>query len=141
MTRLSKDPQAFTEQIAKRFREEFSPATVQVTAPLELLVEGQRVDLDDLQRVIRSEDETEPSELVQRFIDAFANSRRLNETPLPFEMVKGKILPQIRSLDRLRGTRPGFIAAQPYINDTVIIYMIDWNDAATPLSTEQLIRW
>lgn len=139
MTHIPKEPQAFTELIAKRFRKEVG-TEVRVSAPLELLVDGQRVDLDDLQRVVRSED-TDPGELIQRFIDTFINSRRLMDTPLPFEVVQPKIMPQIRSLDRLRGTRPGFIAAQPFINDTAIIYMVDLNNAATPLSTEQLIRW
>jgi len=139
MTRLPQEPQAFTDFIAQRFRQEMRTASVQVTKPLELLVDGERVDLDDLQRAVRTEDEV--GELVQRFIDAFIGSRRLMDTPLPFDVVKSKIMPQIRSLDRLRGTRPGFIAAQPFINDTVILYMIDINGAATPLSTEQLIRW
>lgn len=140
MVHVPQEPEAFTELIAKRFHQELRTADVQVSGSLELLIDGHRVDLDDLQRAVRGE-EADANELIQRFIDAFVSTQRLIETPLPFEVVQPKILPQIRPLERLRGMRPGFMASQPFINDTVILYMIDMKDAATPLSTEQLIKW
>lgn len=139
---IPKEPEAFTEMVAKRFGKELKRVEVQITGPLELLVDGYRVDLDDLHRALRHDQiEAEAEAMLQSFIDAFVGTQRLMDTSLPFDMVKPRILPQIRSLDKMRHAAPDQLVAQPFVNDTFIIYMIDLKDSAGPVSTEQLIRW
>lgn len=139
---IPKEPEAFTKLVARRFGKELRRIEVHITGPLELLVDGYRVDLDDLHRAMQHHKaQAEAEAMLQRFIDAFVSTQRLMDTSLPLEMVRSRIFPQIRSLEKMRHTSPDQIVAQPFINDTFIIYMIDLKDTAGPVSTEQLIKW
>ncbi len=139
MATLPIEPEAFTEEVVRRLRQQIHKSRPKITGPLQIVVDGTQVDLEDLHRSIRKGADPELS--LQHFIDDFINAQRLRDTPIPFELAQARILPLIQPERRLYEARHGEVAAQPFINDTVILYVIDLNGAMTPVSTEQLIRW
>jgi uncharacterized protein YtpQ (UPF0354 family) len=140
MSEIPREPEAFTESVAKAFRRLIDKVHVKITGPMEIAVEGRRVDLEDLHRATLHGQEA-ADELVQRFVDAYLGTVRLEQTPLPFELARGHVLPRIQPLRFFKGRRPDLLATQAFVNDTVILYVIDLNNSLTPVTLEQLIRW
>jgi len=140
MTDVPREPEAFTEHVARKLKKHLGRITIKITGPLELTIDDRRVDLDDLHRATMH-GEDEPDDLIRRFADAFLAAIRVEQTPLPFDAVRHLILPRIQPLSFFRGRRSDLFAAQGWVNDTVILYVIDFNGTATPITTEQLIHW
>ena len=93
MNTLPRDPASFTDHLAACFDHRLHRAEVQVAGPLELLVDGERVSLMNLFRAVAHASaigQANGPELVEQFIQSYAGMRQLRETPLPFEVVKGK---------------------------------------------------
>ncbi|MBI1369288.1 MAG: DUF1444 family protein [Planctomycetes bacterium] len=140
MPNVPKEPEAFTEHVARSFRKLYDRSTIHITGPLEMTVDDRVVGLEDLYRAFLKDD-SKVHEMIAEFVEAVRNVQMLEETPLPLEVVRTKVMPRIHGYGVFRSTRPELIAHQPYINDTVILYMVELNGAATPVTTEQLIRW
>ena len=140
MKPLPREPEAFTERVARLLAERLGRAEIAITGPLELTIDERLVGLGNLHRAL-SQGEEDPAAALDRFVHAYRSARQLERTPLPFEVVRSRILPRIQSADFFEHRRPDFFAAQPFVNETVILYMIDFNGAVAPLTTEQLIRW
>lgn len=140
MPEVPREPEAFTEHVARQFKEHLGRIRIRITGPLEITIKDRRIDLDDLHRaVLQAEDE--PADLIRRFADAYLAAMRVEQTPLPFEAVRHRIMPRIQPLSFFRGKRSDLFAASPFVNDTVILYVIDLNGTATPVTTEQIIHW
>lgn len=140
MERLPREPEAFTEQVMRLLAEPLGNARIEFSGPLELHIDDRAVDLTDLYRAIHN-GERPPEQAIEHFVEAYLEARRLEETPLPFEMIRSRILPRIQPSGFFKESRAEFYACQPFINDTLILYMIDVNGVVTPVTTEQLIRW
>ncbi len=134
------EPEAFTERVAKQVHKRLGRGVIAVTGPLELTHESRRVDLEDLYRLVR-QDPDEAATTVRDFADRLANEHQLRQTPLPFELVVERVLPRICPFDYFKGKRADLMAHQLFVNDTVILYVIDLNGVNVPVTTEQLIRW
>jgi uncharacterized protein YtpQ (UPF0354 family) len=140
MSQFPKEPEAFTEHVARAFRKLVGQVDLKITGPLELTIENRRVDLDDLRRAIFASKENQPA-IMKRFVDAFLGALRLEQTPMPFDVAQPHILPRIAPLKFFRGRRADQLATQPFVNDTVIFYLLDLMNSVAPVSLEQLIRW
>ena len=140
MHEVPREPEAFTEFVARQFKQHLGRLKIRITGPLELTIDGRRIDLDDLHRATLQADE-ESLDLIRRFADAYLAAVRVEQTPLPFDAVRHRIMPRIQPLSFFRGKRSDFFAASPFVNDTVILYVMDLNGTATPITTEQLIHW
>ena len=146
MEPLPREPEAFTERMARLLADRLGGAEITISGPLELTIDRRLVGLGNLHRAVwqGEEDMVEVGgveAVVERFVEAYRSARQLERTPLPFEMVRSRILPRIQPADFFEHRRPDFLAAQPFVNETVILYMIDINGAVAPVTTEQLIRW
>jgi hypothetical protein len=145
MDTLPRDPASFTDHLAARFGHRLHRAEVQVAGPLNLLVDGEPVSLTNLYRAVAHASavgQANGPELVEQFIQSYAGMRQLRQTPLPFDVVKGKILPRLSPLEAIAGsTSNNPLACLPYVNDTVILYAVDIGGASVTLTLEQLIRW
>jgi len=138
--RLPREPEAFTEIVARLLARLIGRVSIDIVGPLELKLDDQRIDLHDVYRAAQRE-EVAAAALIERFAAALITARQLAETSVPFEMIAARVLPQIRPQSFFEGHRPDAFAAQPYVNDTAVLYTIDLGDATTPITTEQLIRW
>lgn len=140
MSELPREPEAFTETIARFFKQQLPYTSLTTTGPLQITVDGYTLDLSNLHRATLQTD-TPHTQLTQRFLDAFINAQQLEQAKLPFDVVAPTILPRIQPLSLLKQNTHPHIVHQPYINNTIIIFMIDLGGAATPVTVEHQIRW
>ena len=125
MPPIPKEPEAFTELVARLFRKALGKRNVRTVGPLSIRADGRTIELDDLHRATLVTDDLDPAEIVDAYIESMLAGWRLEQTPLPFEVARAKILPHIASFDQLRRLRTEHPAAQPYVNETYIVYVID----------------
>lgn len=139
MQHLPREPEAFTEHVHRHFLRRLGGA-IHITGPLELVVDERVVSLDDLYRAtLHASDD--PIALIEQFLDAMQNVRTLERTPLPFDVASTHIMPRIHNPTIFHGTRPELLVHQSFVNDTIILYVIELNGVTTPITTEQLVRW
>lgn len=145
MTDLPLEPEAFTEFLVVCFRKQIGKRDVEILGPLDLRIDAQTVNVTNLYRAVthaEADGAAGGQNLVEQFIASFLSARQLRQTPLPLEVVSGKILPRIHPLEAMAGSAANNpLACQPFVNDTVILYAIDLNGASVPITIEQLIRW
>ncbi len=145
MEQLPLEPEAFTEFLVACFAKQIGKSDVAIVGPLDLRIDAQTINLSNLYRAVKHAEVNgagDGQNLVDQFIGSFLSARQLRETPLPLEVVSGKILPRIHPLEAMAGSASNNpLACQPFVNDTVILYAIDLNGASVPVTVEQLIRW
>lgn len=137
---LPREPEAFTELIASLMESHFGYSGLTISGPFQIQVDDMEIDLTDLHRSIPDNREVEIA-AIEQYVRTYLEAQRLTETPLPFEAICGKILPRIKPTRWLRHHSPEFVAHQSFVNDTAILYVIDFNGAVIGISTEQMIRW
>lgn len=142
MSTVPREPEAFTEHVARLFGRLVDRTSIEIVGPLEMRIDDHAVELDDIHKaalVLTDADACEP--MIERFIDASLAAWRIERTPIPFEVARAKILPVIASLDQLSRHPEEHVAAQPFVNDTYILYVLDLSGASVPVTIEQLVRW
>ena len=140
MSHLPKEPEAFTETVARRLGKIIGAQEVRTSGPFELTINQQVVELNNLYRHLRHKPE-EAEAAIEELAEEILQAKRLSEVDLPLEAVATRVLPRICPFDYFRGRRADQMAHQLFINDTVIVYTIDLNGSACPIRTEQMIRW
>lgn len=143
MTELPREPEAFTELIVRWIRDRMRGPEIECTGPLEITIGDQTIEVRDLYRTVHHEDvsKDEAVRYVDQFINAVINAQRLSQMPLPLEMVRRRILPRIQAEKYLSDHDPAMIAHQPFVQETVILYVIELDEVSTAVTTEQLVRW
>lgn len=142
MSSVPREPEAFTEHVARLFRRIVDRRRVRIVGPLEMHVDDHSVELEDLHKaslILKDPDACDP--MLERFIDATLSAWRLEDTPLPFDVAKAKILPVIASFDQISRHPHEHVAVQPFVNETYILYVLDLSGASVPVTIEQLVRW
>ncbi|MHC4995384.1 MAG: DUF1444 family protein [Planctomycetota bacterium] len=140
MSDLPREPEAFTEHVARHFKRQMPYSAVEPTGPLQITIDDYAVGLENLHRATMQTDEPH-KQLVDRFIEAFVNAQQLEQAKLPFDVIAPTILPRIQPESILDEDTPPHIVHQPYINGTVIVFMIDLGGASTPVTAEHQVRW
>ncbi len=136
------EPEAFTELIAKLLKDRFTSAKIKITGPLEISLDKRLVSLDDLKRSIHgNEREDHAARVLSQFIQALEYTRQLDDVDLSFDLAAPRILPRVTHKSFFNTREAEFYAHQPFINNTVIMYVVDFNAATLPVMTEQLLKW
>jgi len=140
MAHMPEQHEAFAEAVAgmlKRVRPDFEVA---LTGPRELIVNGRRLDLENLYRLVA----TDPSrgvEIVEQYLDHLFDEDSLSTTALPWDLVKPKIMPRIQPVSIFEHLSKELVAHVPYVNETVVVFVIDMPHMTVSVTTEQMIRW
>lgn len=140
MAKMPREPEAFAEQVAsmlRRLRPEFEIA---LTGPKEMIVNGRRLDLDNLARLVRTNEER-GLEIVEQYLDHLFDDESLSAASLPWDLAKAKIMPRIQPVSIFQHLSQELVAHTPYVNDTVIVFVIDMPYMTISVTTEQMIKW
>ncbi len=140
MASMPFEPEAFAEQVAEmlhRFRPEFDIA---LTGPSELVVNGRRLDLENLLRLVAT-DEHRGVEIVEQYLDHLFDDDSVAASAMPWEMAKNKIMPRIQPVSIFDHLSEEMVAHVPYVNDTIVVFVIDMPYMTVSVTTEQMIRW
>lgn len=137
---VPREPEAFAESVAQLLRRMRPEYAVELVGPRELLVNGRRLDLENLFRMVLNEPDRS-SEIVENYLDQLLAGDALHALCMAFEFAKPRIMPRIQPLTIFRHLTRELVAHIPFVNDTVIVFVTDLPHMTVSITTEQMVRW
>jgi uncharacterized protein YtpQ (UPF0354 family) len=140
MPRMPSEPEAFAEQVATMLRRLRPENVVELIGPRELIVDGRRLDLDNLYRLV-NHDVDRGQEIVEHYLDQLFAGETASLTVASFDFVKPRIMPRIQPESIFEHLNRQQVAHVPFVNGTVIVFVIDLPQMTVSVTTEQTVRW
>ncbi|MEM1184832.1 MAG: DUF1444 family protein [Planctomycetota bacterium] len=140
MSSMPMQPDAFAEQVVSLLRSMQPEYEVILVGPSELLVNGRRLDLDNLFRMV-SHEPGRGQEIVEHFLDQLFTGDALDMADLPLDLARGRIMPRIQPESIFTHLSRELVAHVPFVNDTVIVFVTDLPQMTVSITTEQVVRW
>ncbi|MBM4101064.1 MAG: DUF1444 family protein [Phycisphaerae bacterium] len=130
----------FTEHVGNWLREWYAQRKVQVVAPLQLTIDGKAFALDNLFRMMH-QDPSRDQTFVRSYFDRVFEGDSIGATPIPFSVARHRIMPRIQPESIFEGVSRETIAHMPWVNGTVVVFVLDMPEMTVSISTEQMVRW
>lgn len=140
MTSMPREPEAFAEQVVEMLRATHPQMRVELTGPNEAVVEGRRLDLENLYRLVSHSPEN-GVEIVGEYLRNLFASDVAGADAVPFEVARRIIMPRIHPETIFERLVREMVAHTPYVNGTVVLYVLDLPQMTVSVTTEQAIRW
>ena len=140
MSSLPREPEAFAEHVAsllKRLQPEYS---VELVGPRELIINGRRLDLENLFRMVNHEPER-GSEIVEHYLDQLFAGDAAQLGHMSLDFARPRIMPRIQPESIFQHLSRELVAHIPFVNDTVVVFVIDLPQMTVSITAEQMIRW
>ncbi|MCI0363115.1 MAG: DUF1444 family protein [Phycisphaerales bacterium] len=137
---MPREPEAFGEQVAKILQRHFPERSVELAGPMDLVLNGKHLGLENLYRMVQYE----PSrgvEIVENYLDRLVEGDTIGSMPLPLSVAKPRIMPRIQPISIFDHLDREQVAHVPFVNDTVIVFVIDMPHMTVSITVEQLMRW
>lgn len=140
MGTMPKEPEAFAEQVAKLIEQMQPGFQIDRVNAQELLVNGRRLDLENLFRMVAHEPDR-GTDIVEHFLDQLFAGERMELSEESFDQVKARVMPRIQPISIFEHLSEELVAHIPYVNDTVIVFVLDMPHMTVSITTEQVIKW
>jgi uncharacterized protein YtpQ (UPF0354 family) len=140
MARMPREPEAFAEQVVHMLRRLHPATSVELSGPRELLINGRRLDLDNLYRMV-SQTPERGVELTEQYLENLFSGEVTSVEALPFDLARQMVMPRIHPESIFDHLERELVAHAPYVNDTAILFVIDLPQMTVSITTEQMIRW
>ncbi len=140
MARMPREPEAFGEQVARILRRHFPDREVDLAGPLDLIVSGKHLGLDNLYRMVLYEPDR-GLEIVENYLERLIEGDTLGTMTLPLSVAKPRIMPRIQPVSIFNHLDQEQVAHIPFVNDTVIVFVIDMPQMTVSITVEQMIHW
>ncbi|MEX2218676.1 MAG: DUF1444 family protein [Phycisphaerales bacterium] len=134
------EPEAFAEQVADLLRS-FQPTfQVELVGPRELMVNGRRLDLENLYRMVLHEPDR-GHEIVEHYLQQLFAGDAAQLGPMSLDFARPRIMPRIQPETIFQHLSREMVAHIPFVNGTVVVFVIDLPQMTVSITTEQMIRW
>lgn len=140
MSAMPHEPEAFAEQVAALLRKLQPAYKIELTGPRELVINGRRLDLENLFRMVNHEPER-GQEIVEHYLDQLFAGDAANLGHMSLEFARPRIMPRIQPESIFNHLSREMVAHVPFVNDTVVVFVIDLPQMTVSITTEQMIRW
>lgn len=140
MTQMPREPEAFSEYVLRVIRKRVNDRQVELMGPMDLTIGGRHLDLGNLYRMV-SCDRGNGVEIVEDFLDRLAEGDTVAKSPMPLSLAKTRIMPRIQPISIFEHLDREQVAHMPYVNETVIVYVIDMPRMTVSITVEQLMQW
>ncbi len=140
MAHMPREPEAFGEQVAKILHQQFPERAVELAGPLDLILSGRHLGLENLYRMVQHEP-TRGLEIVENYIERLIEGDTLSSMPMPLSVAKPRIMPRIQPVKIFEHLDREQVAHVPFVNDTVIVFVIDMPQMTVSITVEQLLCW
>ncbi|MCZ6835388.1 MAG: DUF1444 family protein [Planctomycetota bacterium] len=140
MARMPREPEAFGEQVAKILRRQFPERSIELAGPMDLILNGKHLGLNNLYRMVLC-DPPRGLEIVENYLDRLVEGDNLGAMPLPLSVAKTRIMPRIQPLSIFEQLDREQVAHMPFVNNTVIVYVIDLPHMTVSITIEQMLKW
>jgi uncharacterized protein YtpQ (UPF0354 family) len=133
-------PEAFCEQVRNMLERMRPDLEIDLGGPNELLVDGRRLDLENLFRMV-TQDPDRGVEIVEQYLDHLFAGEAVSASAMPLEMARQRIMPRIQPESIFQRLSREQVAHIPWVNDTVLVFVIDLPHVTVSVTTEQMVRW
>ena len=140
MARMPREPEAFGEQVAKILQRQFPDRNVELAGPMDLVLNGKHLGLENLYRMVQYEP-TRGVEIVENYLERLVEGDTVGSMPLPLSVAKPRIMPRIQPVSIFDHLDREQVAHVPFVNDTVVVFVIDMPHMTVSITVEQLLRW
>ncbi|MFO0872845.1 MAG: DUF1444 family protein [Phycisphaerales bacterium] len=134
------DPEAFGEEVLRIVRRNFPDRTAELAAPMDLILSGRHLGLDNLHRMVVADPENGVA-LVETYLERLVEGDAFTGTPMPLSVARSRIMPRIQPESIFGHLEREQVAHVPFVNDTVVVFVIDMPHMTVSITTEQMIRW
>ncbi|MBL9031562.1 MAG: DUF1444 family protein [Phycisphaerae bacterium] len=131
---------AFAEHVASLLKRLQPGYDVEMIGPRELIVNGRRLDLENLFRMVNHEPERGP-EIVEHYLDQLFAGDAAQLGTVALDFARPRIMPRIQPESIFQHLSREMVAHIPFVNGTVIVFVIDLPQMTVSITTEQMIRW
>jgi hypothetical protein len=140
MASMPKEPEAFAETVATLLKRLQPDYVVELTGPRELIVNGRRLDLENLYRLV-NHDPDRGQEIVEHYLDQLFSGEAAALGTTNFDLVRARIMPRIQPESIFNHLCREQVAHVPFVNGTVVVFVIDMPQMTVSVTTEQMVRW
>ncbi len=140
MVQMPREPEAFGEHVARILKRHYPDRSVELAGPLDLVLSGKHLGLENLYRMVLHEPDR-GVELVENYLDRLIEGDSLSAMPLPLSVAKPRIMPRIQPLSIFDHLDREQVAHVPFVNDTVIVFVLDMPQMTVSITVEQMLRW
>lgn len=140
MADMWQEPEVFAEQVASLLRRLQPAYKVEQTGPRELVINGRRLDLENLYRMVNHEPDR-GEEIVEHYLDQLFAGDAANLGHMSLDFARPRIMPRIQPESIFNHLSREMVAHVPFVNDTVVVFVIDLPQMTVSITTEQIIRW
>jgi hypothetical protein len=140
MASMPHEPEAFAECVAEMLRRLQPDYAINLVGPRELLVNGRRLDLENLYRMVNHEP-GRGTEIVEHYLEQLFAGEAIQLSTMSFDFAKPRIMPRIQPETIFEHLSRDQVAHVPYVNETVIVFVTDLPHMTVSITTEQLVRW
>lgn len=140
MAAMPHHPEAFCEQVRTMLERMRPDLEIDLGGPNELLVDGRRLDLENLFRMV-TQDPDRGVEIVEQYLDHLFAGEAVSASAMPLEMARQRIMPRIQPESIFQRLSREQVAHIPWVNDTVLVFVIDLPHVTVSVTTEQMVRW
>ncbi|MBS0192598.1 MAG: DUF1444 family protein [Phycisphaerales bacterium] len=140
MPTMPREPEAFAEAVASMLRKLQPEFAIDLVGPRELLVNGRRLDLENLYRMVNHEP-VRGQEIVEHYLDQLFAGDSLQISSMSIDFARPRIMPRIQPVSIFRHLSREQVAHVPFVNNTVIVFVTDLPQMTVSITTEQLVRW
>ena len=140
MPRMPHEPEAFAESVAAMLRRLQPEHSIQLSGPRELIVDGRRLDLENLNRLVNRDPER-GVEIVEHYLEHLFSTESVVLSSATFDFARPRIMPRIQPETIFEHLTREQVAHVPYVNGTVIVFVMDLPHMTVSVTTEQMIKW
>lgn len=134
------DPERFGEAVLDVLRRAHPDRHADLAAPMHLIIEGRHLGLDNLLRLVLT-DPARAAEIVENYLDRLLEGDALTNVAMPLALARPRLMPRIQPESIFEHIDPVHVAHTPYVNGTVIVFVLDLPQMTVSVTTEQLVRW
>lgn len=140
MSNMPREPEAFAEHVLELIQQELPAEEVELAGPMDVLVSGRHLDLNNLFRMVQCEP-ARGDEIVREFLSRITEGEAMMGSAMPLSLVQSRIMPRIQPNSLFEQLDRAQVAHTPWVNDTSIVYVIDMPRVTVSITLEQIIKW
>jgi uncharacterized protein YtpQ (UPF0354 family) len=134
------DPGAFATTVRDILCRMKPSLAVEIAAADELIVEGRRLDLENLCRLVVTDPER-GVEIVEQYLEHLFDDETFAVSLMNWDEARTRIMPRIQPETIFDHLSRELVAHIPFVNDTVIVFVIDLPNMTVSVTTDQMLRW
>lgn len=140
MSKMPREPEAFSEEVLRILRRELPSQEIELAGPMDLVIGERHLALSNLYRMVNC-NPNRGREIVTEFLDRISEGDVVASTPMPLTLARSRIMPRIQPESVFEHLDREQVAHSPWVNGTVIVYVIDLPRMTVSITLEQVLRW